>query len=247
MKKVLVSILSLALLAGCKKKEVVGPQGPVGPEGPSFVGNIRGHVSIFDQYGGRVVYNYLPIQVSLSGIGSVGADSVGFYHFDSVTTGNYRLSVSGDNFGATVVNGVNMLKDTLFQPVTISQKPTFNISTLIASRSTLTTGVQLDLELESDSRLRNCIVFVGKTPDVSADAGTYLLSYTIPIQANRTKVIYTIPVDALNNARIFFGEVVYFAAYSYVVGDASAYVDPATGNYMYTAIGARIADSTMAP
>ncbi|MBX2907263.1 MAG: hypothetical protein KF744_14555, partial [Taibaiella sp.] len=165
----------------------------------------------------------------------------------SVVTGNYRLSVSGDNLGATVVNGVNMLKDTLFQPVTISQKPTFNIGTFTASRSTMITGVQLDLELEADSRLRNCIVFVGKTPDVSADAGTYLLSYTIPVQANRTKVVYTIPVDALNNARIFFGEEIYFAAYSYVVGDASAYVDPATGNYTYTALGAMLSDTTIAP
>lgn len=243
----LLAAVLLVSFTGCKKKEVTGPQGPVGPAGPSFKGVVAGHVSVYDQFGSRVVYNYLPINVILKGYDTVQVDSVGYFHFDSVVTGGYKLDISGADFGGTEIHNIQIVKDTLYVPVKVSLKPSFDLTSFTATRLPATSEVSLDMDFPVDTRARNCIVFVGKNPDVSGNANTYLLSYVIPLKANVTKASMKIPVSDLNNARIFYGEQVYFAAYSYVLNDASVYIDEVTGRNMYTAIGARLADTTLAP
>ena len=243
-----VVILLLVIAAGCKRKEVMGPQGPVGPAGPSFQGVVTGHVSMYDQYGAKVVYNYIPLQVVLAGYDTVTTDSLGYFHFDSVMTGTYKMSVSGDGFGSTVVQNVNVVKDTSYQPVKVSQKPVFDITSFNAKKVDLNAEVLLTIGVPFDDRLRNVLILVGKTPDVSGDPSTYLLSYVKPVTSNVSGIVtMKIPAADLNNARIFYGEVVYFAAYSYVQNDMSTYEDPATGRNVYTAVGGRVVDTCLAP
>jgi len=243
-------VLLLACLswAACKKKEVTGPQGPVGPAGPAYKGVVTGHVGMYDQYGSRMVFNYTPLQVTLSGYDTVMTDSLGYFHFDSVATGNYKLTVNAAEFGSTVVRNVNVIKDTTYQPVKVSQKPQFDITALTATKLEATAEVQITLTFPIEGRVRNVLLLIGKTADVSGDPSTYLLSYVKTIPASSFGTFTTrIPVSDLNNARIFYGDVVHIAAYSYVVSDMSTYEDPITGRNVYTAIGQRVVDTCMAP
>lgn len=241
-------LLACLLWCACKKKEVTGPQGPVGPAGPAYKAVVTGHVGMYDQYGSRLVFNYTPIQVALSGYDTVMTDSVGFFHFDSVVTGNYKIVVNGDAFGSTVVQNVAVIKDTIYQPVKVSQKPQFDVSALAATTQGATAEVQLTITIPSDTRARNVLILVGKTADVSGDPSTYLLSYVKLIPSTVFgAVTMKIPVADLNNARIFYGDIVYVAAYSYVVSDMSTYEDPITGRNVFTAIGQRVVDTCMAP
>ncbi len=179
-----VVIFLMVMAAGCKRKEVEGPQGPAGPAGPAYKGVVTGHVWMYDQNGSKLVYNYVPLQVVLAGYDTVMTDSVGYFHFDSVVTGTYKMSVSGEGFGATVVRNVNVIKDTLYQPVKISQKPAFEINSFEASRLNATAEVQLTAALPVDTRPRNILILVGKTPSLSGDPSTYLLSYVKPVPVN---------------------------------------------------------------
>jgi hypothetical protein len=60
-------------------------------------------------------------------------------------------------------------------------------------------------------------------------------------------VVISIPAGDLNNAGLFYGEQVYYAAYSYVVNDASVYEDMATGKNVYNAVGSPLVDSALCP
>lgn len=243
-----VGMFLLVMAAACKKREVVGPQGPVGPAGPSYKGVVTGHVSQYDQYGARIVYNYVPLQVMLQGYDTVATDSLGYFHFDSVMTGTYKMLVEGEGFGTTMVQNVSIVKDTAYQPVSVSQKPGFDITAFEAKRLDATSEVQLTITVPYDSRPRNVLILASKTPNVSGHPSTYLLSYVkaVPVSLSST-VTMRIPMADLNYARIFYGDIIYFAACSYVQNDASVYEDPYTGRDVFTAIGAPMIDTCLAP
>lgn len=254
MKKHLPVILALsiiAVIASCQKKQ--GPQGPAGPSGPSFKGVINGYVSLYDQYGSRTYLNLASVQVTLKNGAAKNADANGYFYFDSVITGNYSITATGTGLATTTINNIGFVKDTFFQAVKLSAKPNFNISTFDAYHNTGSEFDSLVINVPSDTRARNIIVFVHNKASVSNTPGNYLLTIVKPVPAVAggwpilSKVVVRIHASELNNANIFYGEQVYFAAYSYVINDMSVYTDPGTGKEVYNALGVALIDSAMAP
>ena len=115
------------------------------------------------------------------------------------------------------------------------------------SKASLGTYDACTLTFSSDSRPRNCIVFVGRTRSVSGQPGHYVLAYTKTINPYITAPIIQVPVNDLNGVNIYYGEEVYFAACSYVVNDASVYEDYTTGSNVYNAVGTALIDSALCP
>ncbi|MES2702979.1 MAG: hypothetical protein V4649_10085 [Bacteroidota bacterium] len=242
---------AILLTASCTKKGNTGPTGPAGPAGPAYTGAISGHVSLYDQYGSKMLVHSALIQLTLKGGRTINPDSSGYYVFDSVATGTYNITVSGHDIGTTIVNNIQSIKDTFYQNIKVSSKPSFNLTSFTASAvPSLSTPVSvnsLSFRFPSDVRVRNIIVFAGKDSTVSNDPATYLLAYTKTIAPSMTQASITVYATDLNYARIFYGETVHYAAYSYVVNDASVFVDPVTGRNVYNAVGTRLTDTTIAP
>lgn len=249
MKKLLPLVALLCIITivnSCKK----GNTGPTGPAGPSFKGVINGYVSVYDQYGSKTYVNLNNIQLTLKGGVTKNADINGYFYFDSVATGTYSIMASGSTFASTMVNNIGFVKDTFFQNIKLSLKPTFNLESFHSYHNTGSEYDSLIITVPADSRPRNLIVFAHNNRSVSNEPGHYLLSYIKSIPATTwgtTNVLVRIHAKEFNNANIFYGEQTYFAAYSYVVGDMSVYVDPATGKEAYNAVGTPLLDSAIAP
>lgn len=243
---IIISCITLA----CTKKGNTGPTGATGatgPAGPSFKGVINGHVKLYDQYGSRMLNGTDNIELTLKGGKTISPDSKGYFLFDSVNTGTYSIAALGNNFGTTHVPNVQFLSDTLYLPIAMSAKPTFNLSSFKAYYNQGSAYDSLIISVPADTRIRNCIVFVNNTNTVSSKPANYLLTYVKAINPGMTTVQMKIHASELNSAGIFYGERVYFSAYSYVVNDASVYIDRATGNIVYNAVGNAIVDSTICP
>lgn len=254
MKKYLPVILACSIaasIASCKKEH--GPQGPIGPSGPSFKGVINGYVSLYDQYGSKTYQNLASVQVTLKNNATKNAGANGFFYFDSVSTGNYSITATGTGLATTIINNLGFVKDTFFQAIKLSAKPNFNINTFDAYHNTGSEFDSLVINVPSDTRARNIIIFAHNKPSVSNSPGNYLLSIIKPVPAvaggwpTMSKIVVRIHASELNNANIFYGEQVYFAAYSYVINDMSVYTDPGTGKEVYNAVGNALVDSAMAP
>ncbi len=250
-KKQLLTILvsGIVLLASsCSKKSKTGPTGPTGPAGPSFKGVINGHVGVYDQYGINLLSGLENITLTMQGGKTVTADKNGYFIFDSVSTGTYKITAGGTSYATTMVPNVGFIKDTLYQHINLSLKPTFNVESFTAMHNAGSTYDSLIITAGADTRARNCIVFVNNKPAVNNQPGNYLISYVKTINPNTGIAVLRIPAWELNSAGIFFGEPVYFAAYSYVVNDASVYEDPATGKNIYNAVGTTVLiDSAICP
>ena len=236
----------IVLFSSCKKKEgPTGPQGPIGPAGPAYSGVITGHVSLYDQYGIRQYKNLGGIKVDLNGSVTTLTDSTGYYRFDSVATGNYNIMVSKAGYGATRSGYTAFVKDTLYKNFRMSAVPDFDLLSFAAFFNAGTTYDSVVMTVNADTRARTWIVFVSNKPGVSSS--NYLLAFARTINPNLTRVGMRISAAELNSAGIFYGEMIYYAAYSYVVGDVSVYEDAATGNSIYTAVGTALVDTAIAP
>jgi hypothetical protein len=232
--------------AGCKKKEgPVGPQGPGGPAGPAFYGTIAGHIWINDPYGSRRYQDLDGILVKLNDSITTTTDANGYYIFDSVITGNYNIQISKTGYGSTQTGYTGFVKDTLYKNMKMSAKPLFDLNSFKATYNTGSAYDSVFATFNTDSRSRAWIVFVSNQPSVSPT--NHLLAYVRTIPANTSVSAFRIPAYELNNAGIFFGEVAYYAACSYVVNDVSMHEDPVSGKAQYTAVGTAITDSAIAP
>jgi hypothetical protein len=245
-------MIILAFSASCKKASTgpAGPAGPVGPIGPAGTskGAISGHISLYDQYGTRIFTGLNSVLPGLKGGGALaGVDSTGYFAFGGLATSTYTILASCPGFGATMAFNIPVVSDTFYKDIKLSQKPAFNISTFTAFHNAGSLFDSLVLGYEADSRPRACIVFVGKNTNVSNQPANYLLYYTKILNTWSTKVNIQVPATDLNGAGIYYGEQVFYAAYSYVINDASAYEDPATGRNVYNAIGSAIIDSAKCP
>lgn len=240
--------VSALLLASCAKVGPTGPTGPAGPPGPSYTGAISGHASLFDQYGSKVLIGLNTVQLSLNGGAAITADANGYYIFPGVTTGDYSISISASGYAASRANKFQFVADTLNRDVKLSAVPNFSPASFAIYPSIVPAGDSLVISFTADTRLRNCIVFLNNTAAVNSMPAGYLLSYIKNIPANATDIRIVIPKQDYIDAGMTPGAMVYYAAYSYVISDASAYEDFSTGKTVYNAVGVTpIIDSAVAP
>lgn len=243
----LLSCLLLFSLYACKKKEgPAGPQGPQGPSAPQRYGVIAGHILQFDPYGIQRNHDLDGATVYLTDNITTHTDTNGYYEFDSVVTGNYNIKVRYPGlYGGTMSGYMAFVGDTLYKSLRITQRPDFDLTGFVAFHAPGSKVDSLLAIFPAGTKVRNWIVFVSNNPNV--DQEHYLLRYIISIPTFATTSILTVSATDLNNAGIKSGDIAYYAAYSYVSDDKSAYVDPSTGLTFYTAIGNQIVDTTAAP
>ena len=227
------AICITSLLASCSKE---GPSGATGPAGPSFSGGISGHVSLYDQYGSKVLSGLNTVQLSLNGAAAVTPDASGYYSY-AATTGDYNITAIASGYGSTKTNSFQYLADTLNRDIKLSAIPNFVPTSITAMPTTgAVVGDSLVLMFTADTRARNCIIFVNNNSTVTSAPSGYLLAYTKGVPANATRLSVVIPAQDLYDAGFVSGSAVYFAAYGAPVGDVSAYEDISTGRTMYTAV-----------
>jgi len=233
------------LLSSCAKE---GPTGPTGPAGPAYTGTISGHVSLYDQYGSKVLLNLDSVKLTLSGTTTaINPDNNGFYSYSSLITGEYSIAASNSGYGATNTNNFQFLSGTLNRDIKLSAIPSFSLSfTYAGPAASLNDSLVINCQ-PSDPQARNCIIFVGNTPSVGAGEANYLLSYVKAIPANAQKITGIISAQELYNAGFTSGSTAYYAVYSYPVNDQSVYEDQATGKNVYNAVSNPQIDSALVP
>lgn len=233
----------------CTKKGDTGPAGATGatgPAGPSYTGSISGHVSLYDQYGSKVLTGLSTVQLSLNGGSAVSPDGSGYYIYNNVTTGDYNIAASNTGYGATMLNNFQFLKDTLNRDIKLSAIPNFSL-TLYAGHNTGSQNDSLVITCTPDTRPRSFIIFVNNSSAVSNTPANYLLAIAKAIPANSAKVTVQVPAQDLYNAGFTSGSIAYYAVYSYVVNDVSAYEDLATGKNVYNAVSNPTTGSAATP
>jgi len=226
---------ALSLSSSCTKK---GDTGATGPAGPSYTGAISGHVSLYDQYGTKVITNYGGVALTLDGGAAIYTDNTGYYIFGQLNTGDYNIAATGNGYASTKANSFQFLSDTLNKDIKLSVIPDFSPVSVNSYSSVATPGDSLVINFTADARARNCIVFVNKNSAVSGIPANYVLVYVKAIAANQTKAVVVIPAGDLYDEGITSGSTFYCASYGYVVGDVSVYEDLATGKNVYNAISA---------
>lgn len=245
-------VLSVVLLLESCAKE--GPTGPTGPAGPAFTGAISGYVKLFDQYGSPVLTDVNYINLSITGTATVPVSTTvsqlpaGYYNFANVTTGTYSISASDTSlttlFAATVVNNINFVSS-LTLDIKLSAVPDSFITGFYSTESVATLNDSLVIHVIKNSRPRNCIVFVNTTPSVTNS--TYLIYYVVPVPPNATTATLLIPQQDLIDAGVAVNQMLYFAAYSYVVNDESVYEDSYGQNVFNAVYPSFFLDSAVAP
>lgn len=244
-----VILFLLLSAAACTKKGATGPAGPAGPAGTSATSGVcelNGHVSLYDQYGTRQFLGLKNVRLALRNGTFTYADSTGFYIFPALASSGYTVTASASGYAATAYTA-NLASDTLYKDVKLSAIPTFQVVSMSAYHNAGSANDSLILSFDADTRQRNCIVFASSLPTVSNQPGNYMLSYTHAIVANATRVQILVPATDLNGANIFYGQRVYYVAYSYVVNDVSVYEDQNTGKNVYNAVGTAVIDSALCP
>jgi len=257
MQKTSISILlafwGILFLASCAKE---GPTGPTGPAGPGYTGSIGGYIRLYDKYGSPVFTGFTGIQLTLASTTVIltantitAPGTTGAYEYTSVLTGNYSITATGDSlYAATVLNDLSFVAGVLNQDIKLSAYPDSFLTSFYSAKGSAGLYDSLVVQVNADTRMRNCIVFVNTTTAVGNLPANYLLKYVAPIPANATIASLIIPQQDLTNAGIASGTMLYFAAFSYVVDDASAYEDLATGKKVYDAVNIHpLVDSAMAP
>lgn len=238
----------LAILAGCSKDP--GPQGPQGTQGnggPSLSGNLAGYVSLYDQYGSKLLIGGDSVLVTIaSSSDSTYTDSTGKYQFNNLTTGVYDLTFSKAGYGGSKINSQQFTGGgTLYvRDEKLSQIANFNVIGMHDSLNT-TDLLITDSVAAADAKLRSVVVYIGTTPAVSADPANFVNTVFKNIAANAVSAVIDIPLSDLTNLGFTSGQTVYFATYGIAsnYSAASSYEDFTTGRNVFTAISA-VADTS---
>ncbi len=240
-----IALAVIFLVSSCAKE---GPSGPTGPAGPSYTGSISGHVSLYDQYGSRVLTGIDSVKITLISSTSTGtpinADNTGYYFFSNTVTGQYDITATDSGYGATNTNNFQFLSGTLNHDIKLSAIPTFSVGITAGSGATYDTVV---VNCTSDPQVRSFVLFLGSTPAVSNAPSTFLFSTVKNIPANSVKVTNLISAQELYDAGLASGSKVYFAVYSGAVSDQSVYEDQSTGKNVYNAVSNPQVDSAIVP
>ena len=236
-----------SLLSSCAKE---GPAGPTGPSGLTYVGCIAGHVNLYDMYGSKVLTGYDSVRLFLNGNTAyeVPDSANGYYIYGSLATGVYNLAATCPGYGATRLNNIQFLADTLNKDIKLSAIPDSFVTGFTTYSSTVTKVDSLVLSFKADTRVRYAIIFANSSPAVSNQVSNYLWYKVISISPTAPIVAFTVPEQDLTNTGLTVGANVYYAAYSYVVSDGSVYEDLATGKNVYNAVNANpIIDTAVVP
>ncbi len=240
----------LLLLASCAKE---GPTGPTGPTGPSLTGSISGHVKLYDMYGSQITSGLNKVNLYLNN--STTADTAfttGAYSFTkylgvAMVTGNYSITATDSGYGTTQKNNIQLVTGNLNVDIKLSAIPDSFVTGFGAYHSAGAAYDSLVISFKADSRQRNCILFASNTPLVGGQPGYYLYSKVLSISPTAPLVTYNVPKQDLTDMGMISGQPVYYAVFSYVVGDASVYEDFTTGQNVYNAVSGGIGDSTVVP
>ena len=248
----IITLFSIVILLSSCAKE--GPTGPTGPAGPGYTGSISGHVSLYDKYGNKVLAGLDSTNITLTGITvasltSTATDAAGAYNFGNVYTGDYSLSATHVNYGATLLNSFPFLLGALNKDIRLSAIPDSFVTSLSVTHYATSLYDSLVINVIPDPMPRNCIIFLNNTAAVNNTETNYLLSFVRGIPANSSSVSFLLSKEQLTNAGFKSGlSELYLAAYSYVVNDGSVYEDLATGKNVYNAVNANpVIDSVIAP
>ncbi len=243
-----IAICFAGLLSSCTKTGstgpagatgAAGPTGPTGATGPAYTAAISGHVSLYDQYGSKILTGLSNVAISLNDSAAIAPDATGFYIFPGLVTGQYYINTSAIGYGATKADNFQLLSDTLNKDIKLSVIPTFS-PVGFTEYATLgsVTGDSLVINFTPDTRARECIVFLNSTSMVNSQPANYLLYYAKAINPGQSRIQITVPAQDLYDAGFASGQTVYYAAYGHVVSDVSVYEDLTTGRNVFNAVSA---------
>ncbi len=255
MKKLqLFGLLALITISfsNCKKTADAGPAGATGAQGapgPALMGNIKGFITTWDQYGARILANQAGDTVRIDGTNRWAiTDSTGLYTLPGVITGTYNITVTKPGFGLNRLQYIQFVGggDT-YRDARISQPSTSNVTALADSSGAVTNNITVYGTIPADSHVRSFIVYVGNSASVSPNPTTYLIFNTKNVNANATKLSFTIPKSDLNDAGFVTGQTVYYAVFGINSGfnNASSFEDFTTGRTVFTAISNTPATTSM--
>ena len=251
----LLTAATLMLMASCAKE---GPNGAIGPAGPGYTGSIAGYIKLYDQYGSQVLINTNHISLELVGTAAIVTPNIytndsatGSYIYTPILTGTYILTATdtsvAQTYAATALN-LNFVSGTLYADVRLSARPDSFITSFTTYLNPGSSNDSLVITVLPDARPRKAIFFMGNSPYVNNLTTQYLLKYITTVPANATTVTQLVPRQDLTDVGYASGTKIYYAAYSYVVGDVSVYEDQSTGRNVYNAVNTTpIVDTTYVP
>lgn len=244
-------LLAALLMASCAKE---GPTGPTGPAGPSLPGTISGHVKLYDKYGSQVTTNLSKVALYINGSSTaIYPDDAGYYLISkigtvSLTTGSYAITAVDSGYGTTIKNNIQLVSGALNVDMRLSANPDSFITGFQAYHNTGSANDSLVLHVSADTRQRNCILLGYTSPQVNGQPTNYIWSKVVSISPTAPVVTYVLPGQDLTDLGLASGSKIYFAAYSYVIGDVSVYEDFGTGRSVYNAVNSNaIIDSAIVP
>jgi hypothetical protein len=239
MNKILLSLAAAtALIFGinsCSKT------GPTGPAGPLSTGTLTGFVTVYDQYGFKVLGDLSGATVSIPGqAGDTGTTNpAGAYAINNLKTGIYNLVYSQTGCGTVLANDVSFLGGgTINRNQTLSLIPSFSLfgANIIDTVEATDSGVLIRGVDTVNSVARTFIVFAGSASTVSSTPSTYVYENTNTIKAGGGAWSLFIPSQALIDAGLPAYSMAYFVVYPYSTGQAT-YVDLSTGKTVFPALG----------
>ncbi len=238
----LIFFLTGSILFHSCTKDVTGPEGPAGP---SYTGSITGFITLYDQYGVKLINTYPNLKVSILNSTKVAyADTAGEYMFPNLSTGSYSLSIADTVpgfFGPSMVLNIGLLIGQSNHDVKLAAIPNFNPGTAVAVDTVqgVLNYVKIRGTVAADIKAREVLIFFGADSTVSSAPANYLNTYSSSIAANATKFSNTIAVTDFYDAGFVSGSKVYFMVYSAAVGYSteSEYEDLNTGRTIYNALG----------
>jgi hypothetical protein len=234
------ALLAAVTLSNCKKDAPAGPTGPPGNAGPALTGNLKGHITLWDQFNGRILANQAGDTVSIDGTSlKTTTDSTGYYVFAGISTGTYNLTITKPGFGMMKSQNIEFVGggDT-YRDARIGQPSTFNATGLADSVGATSGNVTVYGTVPTDPHGRSFIIYVGSSSAVSSNPTTFLYYNTKNINPNVTKLSFTIPLTDLQDAGFVTGASVYFAVYGINSGfnNTSSYEDFPTGRTVFTGL-----------
>ena len=192
-------------------------------------------------------YLYLDGSTTADTVLSTGGYSFTTYLGIQMVSGNYAITATDSGYGATIKNNIQLETGALNVDIKLSAIPNSFITGFSAHHPTGAAYDSLAFTFIADTRLRYCILFANNSPYIGGQPGYYLYSKVLSISPTAPFVNLNVPKQDLTNVGMISGQTVYYAVYSYVVGDASVYEDFNSGQNVYNAVSGGIVDTTSVP
>lgn len=211
---------------------------------PVVTGNIIGFIRLQDVYGNNMYTNLAGSTVTLDGPAgftvSTTTNADGRYQFTGINAGTYSITVVKAGFGTDNIDRVSFVGGsipTLVSSITISQLPTFAVSTLTAAQSG--TSIVVSGSINNATANKSTIgVFIGNSASVSSNTANYIAFKDVSTTVGANTFAFTLTAQVLADIGIPTGSTIYFKAYAINTNNStsSGYTDPSNGRRIYTAI-----------